>query len=246
MARSTSTFEDHPMTVSATPSMPTIAAAPPTTGSTSSGTTSALDFTSNFNTFLTLLTTQIQNQDPLSPMDSNTFTQQLVSFSEVEQQIDTNNNLQSLIQLQTANETISALPLVGQQIEYNGASAPLENGQASYAYTLPSAAANTALVVEDAQGNIIYNTTGSTSAGTTNFVWNGQNNAGQQMPNGGAYTLQVIANDASKNPITATIQSIGTVSNVSVSNNQATFDVDGIAVPMSQLVTVKSNATAGN
>jgi flagellar basal-body rod modification protein FlgD len=237
------------MTVSATNSMPTIAAATTastSSGSTSSGTTSALDFTSNFNTFLTLLTTQIQNQDPLSPMDSNTFTQQLVSFSEVEQQIDTNNNLQSLIQLQTANETISSLPLVGQQIEYNGSTAPLENGQASFAYTLPSAAANTELVVEDAQGDIIYNTTGSTSAGTTNFVWNGQNNAGQQMPDGGAYTLQVISNDASKNSITATIQSIGTVSNVSVNNGQATFDVDGVSVPMSQLVTVVSGTTASN
>ena len=231
------------MTVSATTPMPAISA-PATTGSTSSGTTSALDFTSNFNTFLTLLTTQIQNQDPLSPMDSNTFTQQLVSFSEVEQQINTNNNLQSLIQLQTANETISSLPLIGDQINYTGASAPLENGQAQFAYTLPTAAATTALAVEDSQGNIVYNTTGSTSAGTTNFVWNGVTNAGQQMPDGGTYTLAVVAADASKNPITATIQSTGTVSNVAVSNGQATFDIDGISVPMTDLISVKTGTTA--
>src|SRR5579872_637322 len=83
-------------------------AAPATSGGTSNGTSAngVLDFTKNFNTFLTLLTSQLKNQNPLSPMDTNTFTQQLVSFSEVEQQINTNTNLQSLIQLQTANETI--------------------------------------------------------------------------------------------------------------------------------------------
>src|SRR6185437_4592382 len=120
----------------------TPASAPSTSGGSSNG---VLNFTQNFNTFLTLLTTQLQNQDPLSPMDTNTFTQQLVSFSEVEQQIDTNNNLQSLIQLQTTNESIAALPLVGQQIQYSGATAPLEDGQAQFTYSLPSAAAQTAL-----------------------------------------------------------------------------------------------------
>jgi flagellar basal-body rod modification protein FlgD len=219
-----------------------------TTASSSSGSSSAgsdvLSFTSNFNTFLTLLTTQLQNQDPLSPMDTNTFTQQLVSFSEVEQQIDTNNNLQNLIQLQTTNESISALPLVGQQIEYNSATAPLQAGQASFSYTLPSATAQTTLVVTDANNNVIYNTTGQTAAGTYSFNWNGQNNAGQQMPNDGAYTLQVVATDANKNPVTATVQSIGTVSSVAVNSGTATFDVDGISVPMSALVTVNPNNTS--
>ncbi len=216
-----------------------------TSGATSSG--SALSFTQNFNTFLTLLTTQLQNQDPLSPMDSSTFTQQLVSFSGVEQQINTNNNLQSLIQLQTTDESIAALPLVGQQIEYNSATAPLANGQASFSYTLPSTAAQTALAVTDANGNIVYNTTGQTAAGQHSFVWNGKANGGQQMPNGGAYTLQVVSTDASKNPITATVQSIGTVSSVAVNSGTATLDVNGISVPMSELVKVNpASTTSGN
>lgn len=226
--------------------IPSIASNTATSGSTSSG-SDVLSFTQNFNTFLTLLTTQLQNQDPLSPMDSSTFTQQLVSFSEVEQQIDTNNNLQSLIGLQTTGESISALPLVGQQIEYNSATAPLENGQASFSYSLPSTAANTALAVTDANGNVVYNTTGQTAAGQYNFVWNGQTNAGEQMPNGGAYTLQVVSTDANMNPITASVQSIGTVSSVAVNSGTATFDVDGISVPMTELVQVLSNGTtSGN
>jgi flagellar basal-body rod modification protein FlgD len=224
--------------------LPSISTSASTSGGSSTSASGALSFTQNFNTFLTLLTTQLQNQDPLSPMDSSTFTQQLVSFSEVEQQIDTNNNLQSLISLQTAGETISSLPLVGQQIEYNSATAPLQNGQASYAYTLPSATAQTELVVTDSGGNVIYNTAGNTAAGTYNFVWNGENNSGQTMPNGGAYTLDVVATNSSGASVTATVQSIGTVSNVAVSGGTATFDVDGISVPMSELVTVNPNGSS--
>jgi flagellar basal-body rod modification protein FlgD len=239
------------MTTNTIPSVsPTIAPTVSASGSTTSGTNSSssgvLSFTQNFNTFLTLLTTQLQNQDPLSPMDTDTFTQQLVEFSQVEQQINTNNNLQSLISLQTAGETISSLPLVGDQIEYTGATAPLENGQASFSYSLPTAAAQTELVVENSSGNVVYATTGGTSTGSQSFVWNGQTNSGQQLPDGGAYTLQVVSTDASNNPITATIQSVGTVSSVSVNNGQATFNVDGISVPMSQLITVNPSTTANN
>jgi flagellar basal-body rod modification protein FlgD len=239
------------MTVSTTNTVPTIAPAiaapnPSTTGSASDATdsTGTLTFTQNFNTFLTLLTAQLQNQDPLSPMDTNTFTQQLVSFSEVEQQIDTNKNLTSLIQLQTANETISALPLVGQTIQYNSPTAPLENGQASFSYSLPSAAQTSALVVEDSNGNVIYTAPGQTAAGQYSFTWNGQTNSGQQMPDGGAYTLQVVAAGPNNTPITATVQALGQVSSVSVANGQSTFDVSGISVPISELVTVNPKTSS--
>ncbi len=179
-------------------------------------------------------------------MDSNTFTQQLVEFSQVEQQINTNNNLQSLIQLQSAGETISSIPLVGDQIEYSSATAPLQNGQANFSYTLPTAAAKDELVVTDANGNVLYNAAGSTTAGTSNFVWNGVTNSGQQMPNGGNYTLQVVASNATNNAIAATIESTGTVNSVAVSNGQPTFSVNGISVPMTELVTVKPTSTSSN
>ena len=235
------------MTIAATSAAST-AAATAASGTTSNGTsTGTLTFTQNFNTFLTLLTTQLQNQDPLSPMDTNTFTQQLVSFSEVEQQIDTNNNLQSLIQLQTANETVSALPLVGQTIEYSSPTAPLQNGQASFSYSLPSAAANSALVVEDSNGNVVYTQPGQTGAGTYNFTWNGQTNGGQQMPDGGAYTLQVVANDANSQPITAAVEALGTVAGISVTNGIANFNLaGGITVPISQLVSVNPSQSGSN
>ena len=196
------------------------------------------DFTSNFNTFLTMLTTQLQNQDPLSPLDTSQFTQQLVSFSEVEQQINTNNNLKQLIQLQTGNEAISATPLVGQTIEYNSPTTALISGTAAFSYTLPSNAANVNLQVLDSSGNAVYSANGNTTAGQHTLAWNGQTNSGVQLPNGGQYTLQVTATDSSSNPITATVQSYGLVDGVNIANNQANLDVSGITVPLSELTAI--------
>jgi flagellar basal-body rod modification protein FlgD len=209
-----------------------------TTPTTPDANSSVPDFTSNFNTFLTLLTTQLKNQNPLSPVDTQQFTQQLVGFSQVEQQINTNKNLQQLIQMQTTNQAIAATPLVGQAIEYTGATAPLANGAAGFSYTLPSTAASVGLLVEDSAGNVIYSATGNTAAGTHDFVWDGKSSTGLQMPNGGQYTLQVVATDASKNSMQATVNSFGVVDGVNIANNAASLDLGGISVPLSQLIAV--------
>jgi flagellar basal-body rod modification protein FlgD len=213
--------------------------------SSASGSTSnaASSLTQNFNTFLTLLTTQLQNQDPLSPLDTNQFTQQLVSFSQVEQQINTNSNLQQLISLQNASESISALPVVGQSIEYNSATAPMSSGSANYVYSLPSDATSTELEVTDANGNVVYAQQGQTAAGTYTFNWNGQTNAGVAMSDGN-YSLVVKATGANSTTITPTISSVGTVSAVGVANGTASFTVGGMSIPLSELVMVDPNLTA--
>jgi flagellar basal-body rod modification protein FlgD len=211
-------------------------------GSTANATTG---LTQNFNTFLTLLTTQLQNQDPLSPLDTNQFTQQLVSFSQVEQQINTNSNLQQLIALQGAGESISALPLVGQSIEYNSATAPLSNGQANFVYDLPSSTSATALTVFNADGNVVYTQPGDTTAGTHVFNWNGQTNAGTQLPDGN-YSLQIQAVGSAGGAVTPSIASVGTVQAVGVENGTATFTINGMAIPLSQLVTVNPKLTQTN
>jgi len=227
--------------------IPAAAAAPATssTNPASSTANATAGLTQNFNTFLTLLTTQLQNQDPLSPMDTNQFTQQLVSFSEVEQQINTNSNLQQLIALQGAGESISALPLVGQNIEYNSATAPLSNGQANFVYNLPSSTSSTALTVVNASGNVVYTQPGETGAGTHVFTWNGQTNAGTQLPDGN-YTLQIQAVGSAGGAISPSIASIGTVEAVGVENGTATFTVNGMSVPLSELVTVNPTLTKTN
>jgi flagellar basal-body rod modification protein FlgD len=204
------------------------------------------DFTSNFNTFLTLLTTQLQNQDPLSPTDTSQFTQQLVGFSEVEQQINTNNNLQQLIQLQTNNEAIAAAPLVGDTIQYSSATAPLANSQAGFSYTLPSSATTVNLLVEDASGNVVYSANGNGAAGKHDFIWDGKTSAGVQMPDGGQYTLQVTATDSSGNAVTPTVSAYGIVDGVNISDNQANLDLSGVTVPLSELLAINPTINPNN
>ena len=95
----------------------------------------------DYNTFLTLLTTQLQNQDPLSPLDTNQFTQQLVEFSSVEQQVNMNANLQTLITLQQTSEATSAMQFVGANVTLTGASATLAaNSPAAWSLNSPSPA----------------------------------------------------------------------------------------------------------
>jgi flagellar basal-body rod modification protein FlgD len=233
------------MTTSPVGSNTSAAIAATTTGSNSAANASST-LTSNFNTFLTLLTTQLQNQDPLSPMDTDQFTNQLVEFSQVEQQINTNSNLQQLIALQGAGESISALPLVGQNIEYNSATASLASGgQANYVYSLPSATTTTNLQVTDANGDVVYQAAGQTTAGTFVFNWNGQTNAGVQVP-AGDYTLKIQANGPNGTTVTPTIASVGAVSAVGVQNGTASFTIGDMSVPMSELVTVNPKLTQTN
>jgi flagellar basal-body rod modification protein FlgD len=235
-----------------TPIVPAGSLANPTSTDTTTGgangtdPTGTLTFTQNFNTFLTLLTTQLKNQDPLSPMNTDQFTQQLVMFSEVEQQIKTNSQLGTLISNGSSAEAISALPMVGRSIEYNGNQAILQNGQASFSYTLPTTAAAATVGIEDASGNTIFLQKADPSAGRHTFTWNGQTLGGQQMPDGGTYKVVVQATDANNQPITATTTATGTVTGVSVNHNVATFDVSGIQVPMSQLVTLVSGTASSN
>lgn len=222
---------------------PAAAAASTNPSASIAGATSTL--TSNFNTFLTLLTTQLKNQDPLSPLDTNQFTQQLVAFSQVEQQINTNSNLQQLIALQGASESISALPLVGQNIEYNSATAPLSNGQANFVYSLPSTATQTALAVTDANGHVVYSQQGDTAAGSHVFTWNGKTNTGVPLSDGD-YTLKVQAIGPNGAAITPTIASAGAVSAVGVQNGTASFTVGDMSIPLSELVTVDPNLSQTN
>jgi flagellar basal-body rod modification protein FlgD len=224
----------------------TSAPAGTSTSSNGADATGALNFTQNFDTFLTLLTTQLKNQDPLSPMDTSQFTQQLVAFSQVEQQIKTNSQLAAMMQGQSASEAISALPMIGRTIEYTGNQTVLKNGQAAFSYKLPAGAASANVLVKDAAGTPVFSQTVDPSAGKHSLVWNGQTAAGTQLPDGGIYTIQVQAVDAKNAALAATTTAIGAVTGVSVVNNVATFDVTGVPVPMSNLLTIVGNSTTAS
>ena len=211
-----------------------------TTGTTSSTNNSAMQqLSGNMNTFLTLLTTQLQNQDPLSPMDSTQFTQQLVEYSQVEQQINTNTNLQSLISLQQSGAGAAAVGYLGKDVTVTNGQAALTNGTASWNYTLGSSASSTALTVTNSSGQVVYTGTGSTSSGSNTFSWNGEDSSGNQLPDG-TYTLAVnsVASDGST--VTSTVSSSGTVSEINLSGTTPQLMIGSLAVPLSQVSLVQN------
>jgi flagellar basal-body rod modification protein FlgD len=193
----------------------------------------------NFQSFLTLLTTQLQNQNPLDPLDTNQFTQQLVEFASVEQQIDMNTNLQSLITMHQTTEATSALQLVGSTITVGGNSATLSNATSTPAtWSLTTLTpANATVTVTNSSGSTAYSGTLSLNAGTQSFTWNGQGSNGQTWPDG-VYTLSVKATGANGQAVTVSTQVQGVVSGVNLNSNPPTLKVNGQNVQISQVTAI--------
>src|SRR6187455_2550079 len=149
-----------------------VVSAPATnTGSTSS--TTGVDkgtLAGNFQTFLTLLTTQLKNQNPLDPLDTNQFTAQLVQFAQVEQQLKQNDQLATLVSLQKTAQNTAALEFVGQTVSVDGATAPLQNGAATWDLTVPKPATAT-VNIKSATGQTVYTTDTTMNAGRQTFTW---------------------------------------------------------------------------
>jgi flagellar basal-body rod modification protein FlgD len=210
----------------------------------SAATTGAASIAGNFNSFLQLLTTQLQNQDPTSPLDTNQFTQELVSFSSVEQQINMNTNLSTLISLQQTAQSTAALGFLGTTVTVNGNSAVLASGQPNptwnYAVTKPS---TVAINVSSATGQLVYSTTQTVQAGNQTFSWNGTDSVGNAWP-AGSYTVAITATDASGNSTTIQPQVQGVVSGVDISKSPPTLTVNGQAYTPSQIVQAVSSSSS--
>jgi flagellar basal-body rod modification protein FlgD len=204
----------------------------------SNSATGAASIASNFTSFLQLLTTQLQNQDPLSPLDTNQFTEELVSFSSVEQQINMNSNLSTLISLQQTAQSTDALNFLGTTVTVNGNSALLASGQPNptwnYAVSKPS---TVTINVASATGQVVYSTTQAVNAGNQTFSWNGTNSAGQSLP-AGNYTVSITATGASGNSTTIQPQVQGVVTGVDISQSPPTLTVNGQAYTPSQVIQV--------
>lgn len=148
----------------------------------------------NFDTFLALLTAQVQNQDPLQPLDSTQFTDQLVQFSGVEQQIRTNQSLETLIGATRSNAGASLASYLGQEAEINRAEAGFSGEPVNWRYTLPREAASSVVTVTDLDGRVLYSQAGAVSQGVHDFVWSGELSAGGTA-SPGAYVVRVLATD---------------------------------------------------
>ena len=193
----------------------------------------------NFSTFLTLLTTQLQNQDPMNPMDSNQFTQQLVEFSQVEQQINTNDNLKTLIGQGSSQTGAYAVSYLGKAVTVSNGQAPLASSQAIWAYNLNTTAANTQLSVTDANGNVVYTGNGETASGAHTFTWDGKATNGTQEPDG-TYKLTVSAAAADGSAVTSSVTSTGVVSEVDMTGASPVLMVGPMQVQLTDIAGVQT------
>jgi flagellar basal-body rod modification protein FlgD len=198
--------------------------------SSSSGSTLA----GNFQTFLTLLTTQLQNQNPLDPLDTNQFTQQLVQFASVEQQLKTNDELSSLVSLQQTTQATQALGFVGKTAVVNGTTASLSNSQATWDLNIP-ANGNLTVTIANANGQNVFTGKYTVSAGNNQpFVWNGKGTDGTQWQDG-QYTLTATATDSSGNSQAITTSIQGVVSSVDLTQTPPLLTIDGQSFTVNQI-----------
>ena len=235
--------------VGSTPSTNTANASATNSSSTSSA--AAINkLSSDFNSFLSLLTTQLQNQDPLSPMDSTQFTAQLVAFTGVEQQINTNSKLDSLIGVDQGTQLTAAANFIGDSVQAPSTQVNVNaDGTASQiGYTLPSTASAVTLTVTDSSGNVVSSGNAPANSGANVVTFSPVNqNTGNALP-AGAYNVSIQALDQNGNPINnITTSIIGTVTNVSTNATSGTeLSIGSVTVPLSTVTSVQKPSTASN
>jgi flagellar basal-body rod modification protein FlgD len=195
------------------------------------------EIASNFQEFLQLLTTQLKNQDPLSPLDTNQFTQQLVAFASVEQQLKTNTDLDKLVTLNKTSQATAALGFVGSQVTADGSTTQLKNGVAVWNITSPRPAAASVSIV-DQNGNTVWTGQQTLDTGTQSYSWNGRTSTGAIAPDG-LYTIQITAQDAAAQSVAVSTQYTGTVTGVDLSGSQPLLQVGSSYLPVSQIRSIQ-------
>lgn len=200
------------------------------------GTSALGSLSSNFSNFLSLLMTQLQNQDPTTPLDSNQFTSELVQFTSVEQQISTNSDLTQLIQLTQASQIEQSASLIGKPVTVSSSQLSLQNGTGGINFNTATAEP-VAIAVYNSTGTQVQTASLTSAAGANSWKWNGQSATGTTMPDG-VYTVTVTAlganNTSSKVPFTVTATA------TSVQNNSGTVEIQmgGLTLPFSAVQSV--------
>jgi flagellar basal-body rod modification protein FlgD len=201
------------------------------------GSTADATLAGNFQTFLTLLTTQLQNQNPLDPLDTNQFTQQLVQFAGVEQQLKTNEQLTSLVSLQQTAQSTQALGFVGKTAVVDGATTKLTNKAATWTLGVEQNS-NVAITIANSTGQNVFSGNYSVSAGANQaFSWDGKGNDGTQWPDG-KYTLTATAVDPSGKPVAVSTRIQGVVNSVDLTQSPPLLSINGQTYTVSQIKSI--------
>ncbi|MEO1067098.1 MAG: flagellar hook capping FlgD N-terminal domain-containing protein [Pseudomonadota bacterium] len=200
----------------------------------------------NFDTFLELLVAQIQNQDPTSPVDTETFTQQLVQFSELEQTIQSNSNLESILSSIESQNAASVVSYIGATVTAEGAQTTLNNGQAAYNLNASNFASDAQITLRDDFGNVVFQTNQALQAGNNSFIWDGIGNNGQQFNDGQAFSITVEASDANGNFVDVSTAISGVVDGVDFSGAVPNLRIGSATIPLNAVSSVNATVLASS
>ncbi|AVF04198.1 MAG: flagellar hook capping FlgD N-terminal domain-containing protein [Devosia indica] len=192
----------------------------------------------NFDTFLSILTTQLKNQNPLDPLDTNQFTAQLVQFSGVEQQLQTNEFLEALLLNTQTSYRADAVSYIGKQVSASGETAELVDGGAYWAYNAEANVANATVSIKDAAGNVVYTETGSLNSGPGAFLWDGVGSDGNTKPDG-IYTIEIKGTNLAGNEVKVSTSSVGIVTGVDFSGSEPMLTVGKNKVALSDVTDIQ-------
>jgi flagellar basal-body rod modification protein FlgD len=208
---------------------------------TSASATSRTTLVNNFDTFLQLLTTQLRNQNPLDPLDTNQFTQQLVQFAGVEQQLRQNENLEALVSISKAQRNTDALSFVGATVTASGDTTKLQDGLAVWYITSPKPAqAN--VTITNSEGSVVYAGSHTLETGTQPYQWNGRTSTGTIAPSGN-YTIKIDAVDTAGQKVTTSTTFSGIVDQVDVSGDQPVLLIGATLINLDQVKSVQRPLT---
>jgi len=200
---------------------------------------------SNFQTFLSLLTTQLKNQDPLSPVDSNEFTAQLTQMAGVEQQLLTNDLLTGLLKAQQGDGLTGPAQYIGKDATAVWAATRFEDGEANWSYELAADATDATLQVLDASGKVVWSGPAPEKTnGMHDFKWDGKTTGGGQVDDGGVYTLKVVAKDGAGKAVDSQVLIRGRVTGVEMYDNTPFVIIGNSIMPVSSLIALEEQKAA--
>lgn len=206
--------------------------------SNTSGSTAGATLAETFDTFLTLLTTQLQYQDPLNPMDTNEFTSQLVEFTGVEQAINTNKKLDELIALQNGMQLNDAVGYIGKSVGADGIILMLQGGESTVTYDLGANAAEVNILIIDELGNTVRTIEGDTEVGHHEITWDGLDDDGEPLEDG-LYGFLVTAIDGDDKPVELVQGTVGQVSGVKLVDGEVVLEIGELEVALSDVLTIE-------
>lgn len=199
--------------------------------------------TGDFNMFLKLLTTQMQNQDPLDPMETSEYTQQLVQYSQVEQTIQQTDTLKSILSRLSTQDIAQASSFIGREVVFDSPQSGLTAASpATWSYQAERPITSLVATVTDAAGKVVDTRTVSADGKQGRFQWDGTTMAGAKLPEG-PYSLAVVGKDEAGNNVKVNVSSVGTVREVTAGSGGVNLGVNGITLPASTLVKVGESAS---